>query len=68
MATFNKDIFSLTRQNQVFRREVLTNEHSQLVMMSLKTNEILLKGRPPLRPSSRRPQRRHPSVLRISGD
>lgn len=39
MASFNKDIFSLTRQNQFFRREVLTNEHSQLVLMSLKPGQ-----------------------------
>jgi mannose-6-phosphate isomerase-like protein (cupin superfamily) len=39
MASFNKDVFSLTRQNQFFRHEVLTNEHSQLVLMSLKPGE-----------------------------
>lgn len=39
MPSFNKDVFSLTRQNQFFRHEVLTNEHSQLVLMSLKPGE-----------------------------
>ena len=39
MAPFNKDVFSLARQNQFFRHEVLTNKHSQLVLMSLKPGE-----------------------------
>ncbi len=34
MPLFNKDIVPLTRTNAYFRQEILTNEHSQVVLMS----------------------------------
>lgn len=39
MTSFSSDIFSLARQNNFFRREILTNQHSQVVIMSLKPGE-----------------------------
>jgi mannose-6-phosphate isomerase-like protein (cupin superfamily) len=39
MPQFNKDIFALTRENRFFRREILTNEHSQLVLMSVEPGD-----------------------------
>ena len=35
MPQFNEDIFARTRSNTYFRQEILTNEHSQLVLMSV---------------------------------
>lgn len=35
MTVFNQDIVALTLQNTDFRREILTGEHSQLVLMSI---------------------------------
>ena len=35
MPQFNEDIFARTRSNAYFRQEILTNEHSQLVLMSV---------------------------------
>ena len=35
MPVFNKDIVALTRENAYFRQEILTNEHSQVVLMSV---------------------------------
>jgi len=39
MPTFNKDIVSLTEQNDLFRQEILTNEHTQLVLMSVQPGD-----------------------------
>ncbi|HEX8154465.1 MAG TPA: cupin domain-containing protein [Thermoanaerobaculia bacterium] len=39
MAKFNKDIIALTRQNTFFRQEILTNEHTQLVLMSIEPGD-----------------------------
>jgi mannose-6-phosphate isomerase-like protein (cupin superfamily) len=36
---FNKDILKLTRDNKDFRRVILTNEHSQLVLMSIEPGD-----------------------------
>ncbi len=36
---FNKDILKLTRENKDFRRVILTNEHSQLVLMSIEPGD-----------------------------
>lgn len=36
---FNKDILKLTRENTDFRRVVLTNKHSQLVLMSIEPGD-----------------------------
>ena len=36
---FTGDIADLTRRNSFFRREVFTNEHSQLVVMSIEAGE-----------------------------
>ena len=35
MATFNDDIFALAQANICFRREILTNQHTQVVLMSV---------------------------------
>jgi len=35
VTVFNQDIVALTLQNTDFRREILTGEHSQLVLMSI---------------------------------
>ena len=39
MPTFNKDIVALTEQNDLFRQEILTNEHTQLVLMSVQPGD-----------------------------
>ena len=39
MPVFNKDIIALTRQNDFFRQEILTNEHSQIVLMSVQPGD-----------------------------
>jgi mannose-6-phosphate isomerase-like protein (cupin superfamily) len=39
MPVFNKDIFALTAKNDFFRQEILTNEHTQLVLMSVQPGE-----------------------------
>jgi mannose-6-phosphate isomerase-like protein (cupin superfamily) len=39
MPAFNKDIAAEAQQNNFFRQEILTNEHSQLVLMSLLPGE-----------------------------
>ncbi len=39
MPVFNKDIVALTRQNAYFRQEILTNEHSQVVLMSVEPGD-----------------------------
>jgi len=39
MPVFNKDIVALTRQNAYFRQEILTNEHSQVVVMSVEPGD-----------------------------
>ena len=39
MAFFNQDIFELTEQNTDFRREILTGQHSQLVLMSIEPGD-----------------------------
>lgn len=39
MAKFNKDIIALTRQNTFFRQEILTNENTQLVLMSIEPGD-----------------------------
>jgi len=39
MPTFNKDIVTLTKQNDLFRQEILTNEHTQLVLMSVQPGD-----------------------------
>lgn len=39
MAFFNEDIFELTHQNTDFRREILTGQHSQLVLMSIEPGD-----------------------------
>lgn len=35
MPSFNKDIAALAQENTYFRKEILTNENSQLVLMSV---------------------------------
>src|SRR3712207_6637102 len=35
MPSFNKDIAALAQENSFFRKEILTNEHSQVVLMSV---------------------------------
>ena len=35
MPAFNQDIFALAEENTFFRKEILTNEHSQVVLMSV---------------------------------
>lgn len=39
MPVFNRNIFQLTGDNTLFRRELLTGEHSQLVLMSVEGGE-----------------------------
>jgi mannose-6-phosphate isomerase-like protein (cupin superfamily) len=39
MAQFNKDIIALTKENTDFRREVLTEKHSQVVLMSVEPGD-----------------------------
>ena len=39
MPIFNQDILALTRENTDFRREILTNEHSQVVLMSVQPGD-----------------------------
>ncbi|MBW4505233.1 MAG: cupin domain-containing protein [Scytonematopsis contorta HA4267-MV1] len=39
MAIFNKDIFGLAKENNFFRQEILTNEHSQIVLMSVEPGD-----------------------------
>lgn len=39
MAIFNKDIFELAKENNFFRQEILTNEHSQIVLMSVEPGD-----------------------------
>jgi mannose-6-phosphate isomerase-like protein (cupin superfamily) len=39
MTAFNEDIAGLARQNTDFRREILTNEHSQIVLMSIEPGD-----------------------------
>jgi mannose-6-phosphate isomerase-like protein (cupin superfamily) len=39
MPFFNTDIFAMTRENSFFRKEVLTGEHSQLVIMSIEPGD-----------------------------
>lgn len=39
MAIFNKDIISLARSNSYFRQEILTNENSQVVLMSVEPGD-----------------------------
>jgi mannose-6-phosphate isomerase-like protein (cupin superfamily) len=35
MGAFSQDIFALAQANSCFRREILTNEHTQVVLMSV---------------------------------
>ena len=39
MPAFNQDIFALAEENTFFRKEILTNEHSQLVLMSIEPGD-----------------------------
>ena len=39
MPVFNKDIVALTRANPYFLQEILTNEHSQVVLMSVEPGD-----------------------------
>lgn len=39
MPVFNQNIFQLTGDNSYFRQEILTGEHSQLVLMSVEPGE-----------------------------
>lgn len=39
MTEFNQNIKTLTMENQYFRKEIITNKKSQLVLMSLKAGE-----------------------------
>ncbi len=39
MTSFNEDIFRLTRENAFFRKELTTNAHSQLVLMSVEPGD-----------------------------
>lgn len=39
MPKFSKDIAALTRENTNFRQEILTNEHSQVVLMSVEPGD-----------------------------
>ena len=39
MPKFNQDITALARENTDFRREILTNEHSQVVLMSVEPGD-----------------------------
>ncbi len=39
MPAFNEDIFALAEENNFFRKEILTNEHSQVVLMSVEPGD-----------------------------
>jgi len=39
MPKFSKDITALARENTFFRHEILTNEHSQVVLMSVEPGD-----------------------------
>jgi mannose-6-phosphate isomerase-like protein (cupin superfamily) len=39
MSIFSKDIFALAQANACFRREILTNEHTQVVLMSIEPGD-----------------------------
>jgi mannose-6-phosphate isomerase-like protein (cupin superfamily) len=39
MTIFNKDIFALAKANNFFRQEILTNNHSQIVLMSVEPGD-----------------------------
>ena len=39
MPQFNQNISKLARENTDFRREILTNEHSQVVLMSIEPGD-----------------------------
>ncbi len=39
MPIFNHDILALTQQNTDFRREILTEQHTQLVVMSIEPGD-----------------------------
>ncbi len=39
MPTINKDIAQQTRENTDFRREIITNKHSQVVLMSVEPGD-----------------------------
>src|SRR3712207_9525065 len=39
MAYFNEDIIKRVNENTFFRQEILTNEHSQLVLMSIEPGD-----------------------------
>ena len=44
MAKFNQDIVQMTKDNTDFRRVVLTEKHSQVVMMSVEPGDALHRG------------------------
>ena len=39
MPKFNEDIKKMAKENTNFRREILTNEHSQIVLMSIEPGD-----------------------------
>src|ERR1017187_418211 len=39
MTAFNQDIFALAQANRSFRLEILTNEHTQIVLMSIEPGD-----------------------------
>ncbi|MBO3460394.1 cupin domain-containing protein [Aetokthonos hydrillicola Thurmond2011] len=39
MTIFNKDIVALAKENSFFRQEILTNQHSQIVLMSIEPGD-----------------------------
>jgi mannose-6-phosphate isomerase-like protein (cupin superfamily) len=39
MPKFSENVFDLAERNKFFRQEVLTNEHSQLVLMSIEPGD-----------------------------
>jgi mannose-6-phosphate isomerase-like protein (cupin superfamily) len=39
MGAFNQDIFALAQGNTCFRREILTQEHTQIVLMSVEPGD-----------------------------
>ncbi len=39
MTIFNKNIFALAKENNFFRQEILTNKHSQIVLMSVEPGD-----------------------------
>lgn len=39
MPKFNEDIKKMAKENTDFRREILTNEHSQIVLMSIEPGD-----------------------------